>query len=313
MSGTVFQFDWEIRLMEWLQSIVAANPFMIYIIKAITQFGEPVFSALIIAYIYWNHDKRKGMRIAVDVLGTMIVNNQIKNIFDRMRPYMTNETIECLYPVDPDYPLDDIFRQGYSFPSGHTANVTSIFVSLFLQDGKKILLSLGSILVFLICFARVAVGVHYPTDVLAAVIVGIVTPIVAELLQDKYEPKILYPVIILYTLAGVLFCMTDDYLSCTGIIIGFLLADLYDERHGSFKITSNRLRGLIRTLFGGIIFLSISYLMKYPFEHLSADLPQLFFRFLRLLRYGTATFITMGVYPRLFRYNIFRFNEKEDQ
>ena len=133
MSGTVFQFDWEIRLMEWLQSIVAANPFMIYIIKAITQFGEPVFSALIIAYIYWNHDKRKGMRIAVDVLGTMIVNNQIKNIFDRMRPYMTNETIECLYPVDPDYPLDDIFRQGYSFPSGHTMNATSVFGGTLLK------------------------------------------------------------------------------------------------------------------------------------------------------------------------------------
>jgi undecaprenyl-diphosphatase len=70
---------------------------------------------------------------------------------------------------------------GYSFPSGHTTSAVSFYGLLIyfiyksnFSKGKKIfLISVLSLLIFLIGISRIYLGVHYASDVLAGFILAI--------------------------------------------------------------------------------------------------------------------------------------------
>lgn len=79
----------------------------------------------------------------------------------RPRPYVRYRRIHALVP-----PLDE-----FSFPSGHTLHAVSI-TTIVLQHYPM----LGWVLVpftALVALSRVALGLHYPSDVLAAVALGL--------------------------------------------------------------------------------------------------------------------------------------------
>ena len=55
---------------------------------------------------------------------------------------------------------------GYSFPSGHTQQTTSLFTTLMIVFKKKWLLFCRHNIHAFSCFSRMYLGVHWPTDVL---------------------------------------------------------------------------------------------------------------------------------------------------
>lgn len=85
-----------------------------------------------------------------------------KNLFHRVRPYDIRTSIELLVKR----PLD------YSFPSGHTAASFTAVVALSFA-GEKRAWKAALVLACLIAFSRMYLYVHYPTDVLGGVLVGI--------------------------------------------------------------------------------------------------------------------------------------------
>lgn len=61
----------------------------------------------------------------------------------------------------------------YSFPSGHTAASFTAVAALYFAGEKK-MWKIALILASLIAFSRLYLYVHYPTDILGGIIVGIV-------------------------------------------------------------------------------------------------------------------------------------------
>jgi len=68
----------------------------------------------------------------------------------------------------------------YGFPSNHAANAASFAFYMMLLFRNKFIYFFLSVYVLLICYSRVYLGVHYPSDVLGGIVVGIVTGSVAH-------------------------------------------------------------------------------------------------------------------------------------
>lgn len=94
------------------------------------------------------------------VLGFMLNNIIIKNVFQRPRPYVTHPEIISL--------MGEVSE--WSFPSGHTCSSFACATALAISFGKKG--ALAYILAVLIAFSRLYIGVHYPSDILGGMIVG---------------------------------------------------------------------------------------------------------------------------------------------
>ena len=95
-------------------------------------------------------------------VGALITNVCLKNLVARTRPY---EVVEGLVPLIRK-PTD------YSFPSGHTCASFACTLVLYRILPKKYGVP-AVLLAALIAFSRLYVGVHYPTDVLGGLAVGI--------------------------------------------------------------------------------------------------------------------------------------------
>ena len=72
---------------------------------------------------------------------------------------------------------------GSSFPSGHTlvvaafATAAVLCVSRIWPEAHKFALSIALLWIFLVGFSRLVIGVHWPSDVLAAVCIGAFLPL----------------------------------------------------------------------------------------------------------------------------------------
>ena len=125
--GTTFYYEWEVRLIEWIQShmgVIGAP-----LASFFTMLGEPVVLVAIIGFIYWCYDKDFGRFIGINILVGLVLNPMIKNIAVRRRPYFDNPSIKCLRKVSRDGELYDVAAQGYSFPSAHSMNSTIVYGS----------------------------------------------------------------------------------------------------------------------------------------------------------------------------------------
>lgn len=106
--------------------------------------------------------RRTGLLLLAGLAAGVLVGNvAMKNLFARPRPCWVDTAVQLLVSVPADY----------SFPSGHTLSSVIAATVLTAADSRFALFAVP--LASLIAFSRLYLFVHFPTDVLASVILGV--------------------------------------------------------------------------------------------------------------------------------------------
>lgn len=301
LTGRSFAFGFEVAWMEWLQA--HAGGIGMKVISAFSAFGEELLIILLLGFLYWCWDKKFGEYIGLNVLVALAWNCMIKNVFLRRRPYFDHEKIQILRPVEPKADIYDISAQGYSFPSGHSTNAASLYGSGARYQGKKWMRWMAVLLCFLVGFSRVAVGAHYPTDVLAGWALGLAAVFLVPWLCGVIGNKVLLNLVILaLTLPGLFYCKSADYFTTEGLLIGFLIGSAFEEKVVRFEGTRKMGRMILRVAGGLALYLLLNVLLKLPFSGSFLDSGSVASLLVRMARYAIIAFVDFGVYPLVFRW-----------
>ncbi|MBR1409079.1 MAG: phosphatase PAP2 family protein [Clostridia bacterium] len=299
-AANSFFFPWEISLIEALQAHLPAA--LIPVVSTFSMFGEELFMILIIGFLYWGLDKECGRAIGLNVLLGNVWNPMIKNVALRRRPYFESEDIQLLRVVKPGADIYDLSAQGYSFPSGHSTCSAGLFGSLAVWFRRRWLTLLCVFVPLLVGFSRVAMGAHFPTDVLFGWLCGLAAIAFISALQKRVRSRaVFYGILLLTTLPGFLFCHSEDYFTCMGLMIGFMAAIPVEEKFVRFENTRSIPRTLLRVLGGVAIFFALNKLLKLPFSSAFLDGGTLPALLVRCARYALISFIEFAVYPMAFR------------
>ncbi|MBD5534972.1 MAG: phosphatase PAP2 family protein [Lachnospiraceae bacterium] len=99
-------------------------------------------------------------------LSFLLGNIVIKNLVARPRPFAVDASVMLLIPQPGEY----------SFPSGHTLNGFTAATVIFLYYKKAGIFAL--LFAGAIAFSRMYLFVHYPTDILAGMLLGIMDAVI---------------------------------------------------------------------------------------------------------------------------------------
>ncbi len=314
--GSTFYFNFEVELMTWIQSfmgtaLTAAASFF-------TICGEEALLVGILGFLYWVYDKKAAQYIGLNIIAGIVFTPLLKNLALRRRPYFDHEAIRCLKPVHSG-DIYDISAQGFSFPSGHSTNSVIMYGSLplirrnvkpetglqkasFLYKKSFVLTAIGIVMPLLIGLSRIALGVHYPTDVLSGWILGTVILFALSYIQGKTQKRgILYVALLLMCLPGMFYCKTNDYYTCYGVMAGYFLANTIEERYIKFESTRNVPAALLRLVAGMGLYYALNTVCKLPFsaEFLTSGTSAAYM--VRCARYFLVSFLMLGLYPLSFK------------
>ena len=299
-TGSTFFFPWEVSLMEWLQSHVGGAG--ISLISFFSMFGEELLLILILGFVYWSYDKKLGRTIGLSAIMGLTWNTMAKNVALRRRPYFDHEGIRILRVVEPEADIYDIAAQGYSFPSGHSTNAATVFGALAVNLRRRWVTVVAIVLPLLTGISRFVVGAHYPTDVVAGWLLGVISVLIVRLMQKRLNNTLaLYGILLATAVPGFFFCKSADYFTSMGLLIGFMGGTLLEDRRVRFENTRKPVWMVARVLGGLVVYFALNTALKLPFPKDFLSSGSTASLLVRCARYAVVSFVDFGVYPALFR------------
>ena len=138
--------------------------------------GE-IWIVLIIILLINKKTRKLGLLMAISLLSEFVINDFIlKPLIARPRPFEVHEVALIL-----DAPTS------YAFPSGHTASSFAVVMVAFFKDYQfKFPLI---ILAALMAFSRLYLFVHWPTDVLAGLLLGTLVAYVVVMIDKRLTKR----------------------------------------------------------------------------------------------------------------------------
>lgn len=160
--------NFDLPILDW----IAANlwcPFLDAVMPVVTRLGDAGLFWIAIAVILLLIPKYRkvglGMGIAM-LMGVLVCNVTMKPLIGRIRPYDYQQQF-----FGKVIPLLIERQNDFAFPSGHTLASFEAATVLTIHSKKAGIPAL--ILASLIAFSRLYLYVHYPTDVLFSIAMGI--------------------------------------------------------------------------------------------------------------------------------------------
>lgn len=166
-------------ILEFVQTYLRCD-FLDMVMPFITKLGNGgvlwVICSLILVIV--PRTRKTGIAMAVSlVLEVFCCNGLLKPFVARRRPCDVNTAVRLLIP----------HPEGFSFPSGHTGSSFAAAAALFFGEKRMGIAAL--MVAALIGFTRIYLYVHYPTDVLAGALLGIMLGWIGNALVNVVDKK----------------------------------------------------------------------------------------------------------------------------
>ncbi len=173
----------ELAILDWIQTLHA--PDLNQLMIGVSTIGDMGLIWVVIGIVLLFSKKYRPLGIAMIVavaIAGVVAEFILKPLVVRPRPCDVNTSITLLV----NHP------SGSSFPSGHTCGAFAAFGAILFSRrprSPRWFTIVAGILAILIAFSRLYLYVHYPTDVLAGIVIGLVAGWLAvklvRYIQDK--------------------------------------------------------------------------------------------------------------------------------
>ena len=269
----------EAQIIKWIQSF--SHPILDDVFQVVTMLGEELFIIVAMALIYWVFNKEMGKYLCYSLCVTLCVNGIIKSLVKAPRP-IGEEGIRSLRVETAD---------GYSFPSGHTQSSSTFFFSIACWIKKWWLFLIAAVLSLLVALSRLYLGVHWPRDVIAGLLLGIVLSALSYFLYRKVKNRLLlFGITLIPLLTGLFLPDLGHYVQSLGLYLGFALGVLFEERYVNFSVKGTALRKGLRFVLGALCL----GVLKFTLDLLGDSIP------VQLIEYTCISFFGLGIWPLIF-------------
>jgi len=169
--------DYQIAFLKLLEGM--RTDFLIGFFEFITMLAEETLMIFAVVTLWFAVDKKIAQKLFFVTAFSMGVNGIIKNFVKMPRPFADGKVSS----------VREHTATGYSFPSGHTQNFATWSTLISLNVKKVSLWLVTIVLIFLVAFSRMFLGVHYPMDVVAGALLGVVFAFIGNFLYEKAGDK----------------------------------------------------------------------------------------------------------------------------
>ena len=250
----MIQLSQQLHLIHLLQNI--STPTLITIFHALSFLCSENFFLVFLPLIIWSIDRKLGVKLIFFLLLGIILNFFIKDIFQLPRPF------DLVHHVKLEKAIIGI----YGFPSGHAQTSVMMWGALAAAINKKWAWVVTFILAFGVGMSRLALGSHFPIDVIGGWIIGIILLGTYLKFGDKIYRYVAKTNIYILTTLGLVLPLIAAYVhftktavlifgSLSGMCLGCIL-------YSAFNIKTQQLSQLYKTIkyLVGISILLVLYL-----------------------------------------------------
>lgn len=212
--------------------------------------GEELFLFTVITLIFWCINKELGCRVGLIYISGSVLNFALKEIFHISRP-MGEAGIRSLRTET---------AVGYSFPSGHTQNAVSFWLTIILQVRLKWFYAVGTVVICLVALSRIYLGVHTPSDVIGGLIIGGAWVLASNSIFDSATKTGRNEIFLVYAipmLIGMFFFTSEYYFRASGALTGFLAGYLAENRYIRYEVSAPLWVQIIKLACGLAVLLAI--------------------------------------------------------
>ena len=300
-------------LMDMLRAIAEIrNPVFDFFFETITHLGEETLFLVISIVFFWCIDKREGYFILLTGLFGTLINQAAKLAFRIPRPWVIDESFQ---PVGNS----KLEAGGYSFPSGHTQNISTTLGAITAYKPNKWKTAILTTVIALVAFSRMYLGVHTFLDVSVSLLVGLGLILGMRRLfinEDRFGKALPY-IVVAATLMSVGFLVfvllvkgdttldSENYdsalkNSCTllGCTIGLIAVWFVDTRYTNFKTDGKWYAQVIKAAIGFAVILAIKSGLSSPLTALFGGNAYA----ARILRYFLIVAFAGAVWPLTFKW-----------
>lgn len=176
-----FGFDQAILTALFHLASPALTRFMLLVSDSATElFLIPAL--LVLAVLWWRRYRHDWIALTVSVVGAAVINQLVKQIFERARPTL--------------FPHLQIVS-GYSFPSGHSQAALAFYAVFAYLIARRAaprwrvpIYAAAGLWIVLVGLSRNYLEVHYPSDVLAAFAITIPWALAVIFVHQCYAPPV---------------------------------------------------------------------------------------------------------------------------